>query len=76
MNEKEKKIVDTKNVFTHQDPDMIYMAMILGFVFFLTSEVTIFLRLFKQTMHQKVFFGIIIYHYTLFINKSHIKVIQ
>ena len=63
MNEKEKKIVDTKNVFTHQDPDMIYqptymyMAMILGFVFFLTSEVTIFLRLFKQTMHQKVFLG-------------------
>ena len=80
LNEKEEKIVDTKNVFTHQDPDMIYllicMAMILGFVFFLTSEVTIFLRLFKQTMHQKVFFGIIIYHYTLFINKSHIKVIQ
>ena len=55
---------------------LIYMAMILGFVFFLTSEVTIFLRLFKQTMHQKVFFGIIIYYYTLFINKSHTKVIQ
>ena len=67
---KQKKIVDTKNVFTHQDPDMIYllicMAMILGFVFFLTSEVTIFLRLFKQTMHQKVFFGIIIYYYTIY----------
>ena len=38
---------------------LICMAMILGFVFFLTSEVTIFLRLFKQTMHQKVFLRIL-----------------
>ena len=73
MNEKEKKIVDTKNVFTHQDPDMIYMAMILGFVFFLTSEVTIFLRLFKQTMHQKSFWKT---HNTYTTNKYGIKVIQ
>ena len=45
---------------------LICMAMILGFVFFLTSEVTIFLRLFKQTMHQKVFWDNDILLYSIY----------
>ena len=53
---KKKKKLLTQRMFLHIKI-LIYMAMILGFVFFLTSEVTIFLCLFKQTMHQKNVLG-------------------
>ena len=81
MNEKEKKIVDTKNVFTHQDPDMIYLPTYMyghdiGFCF-LFDVWSHYIFASVQTNHaSKSFFGIIIYYYTLFINKYCIKVIQ